>query len=189
MRPEAVRPSVLARVTSLMKTRAGDQAALLGPALVLGEGIVAGDADQRRAGGAGVDRRLLVRAAHGRHVEAIQREGRDEVEAPPPVVLHHERRMAVRDRDLLQLAQAGADQPGAADLAARDGQRDVLAGQLLVAPGIDRGELAGELPQRHPGGQRPGALRDVRWPGQHRQCRHESCPQCGRHLCRAVNLR
>ena len=89
-----------------------------------------------------VDRRLLVRPPHQAHVEAVERKRRDEVEAPPPVVLDQERRMAVRDRDLLQLAQPVADQPGAADLAARDGERDVLAGQLLVAPGVDRGQLA-----------------------------------------------
>ena len=137
MRPDAVRPSVLARVTSLMKTRAGDQAALLRPALVLREGIVAGQADQRHAGMVRVDRRLLVRPPHQRHVEAIERKRRNKVEAPAAIVLHQERRMTVRDRDLLQLAQPVADQPGAADLAARHGERDVLAGQLPVPPGVD----------------------------------------------------
>ena len=176
MRPDAVSPSVLARVTSLMKTRAGDQPALLGPALVLGEGIVAGKTDQRRAGGAGVGRRLLVRAPHQVHVEAVERKGRHEVEAAPPVVLDQQRRMAVGDRDLLQLAQPVADQPGAADLAARDGEGDVLARELLVAPGVDRGELAGELPERHPAGERPGAVADVGRLGEGQYCCHQNGP-------------
>ena len=168
IRPDASSPSVLARVTSLMKTRTGDQPALLRPPLVLREGIVAGDPDQRHPRLVRVGRRLLVRPPHQPHVEAIERKRRDEVEPPPPVVLHQQRRMPVGGRDLLQLAQPVADQPGAADLAARHRQRDVLAGQLLVAPGIDRGQLPRQLPQRHALGQRPGAVADVRRLGETR---------------------
>ena len=145
------------------QARAGDQPALLGAALVLGEGVVAGQPDQRHPGDAGVDRRLLVGAAHEVHVEAVEREGRDEIEAPPPVVLEQQRRMAVGDGDLLQLAQPVADEAGAADLAAGDGERDVLAGELPVAPGVDRGQLAGELAQRHPAAS--AHARSVTWPG------------------------
>ena len=154
--------------------RVGDQAAFLRPALVLREGIVAGEPDQGHAGVLRVDRRLLVRPPHQAHVEAVERKRRDEVEAPAPVVLDQQRRMTVRHRDLLQLAQPVADEPDAADLAARDGQRDVLAGQLRVPPGIDRGQLARQLPQRHPAGQRPGALAYVRGLGE--PFRHESRP-------------
>ena len=94
-----------------------------------------------------VGRRLLVGAPDEVHVEAVEREGRDQVEAAAAVVLDQERRMAVPDRDLLQLAQPVADEAGAADLAAGDGERDVLAGELQVAAGVDRGELPGELAQ------------------------------------------
>ncbi len=90
------------------EARAGNHAAFLGPPLVLGEGIVAGEPDQRHAGVLGVDRRLLVRPPHQRHVEAVERERRDEIDSPPPVVLQQDRRMTVRARDLLQLAQTRA---------------------------------------------------------------------------------
>ena len=84
-----------------------------------------------------VVRRLLVRPSHQRHVEAIERKRRNKVNAPAAIVLHQERRMTVRDRNLLQLEQAVADKPRAADLAARHRERDVLAGQLPVPPGVD----------------------------------------------------
>ncbi len=141
--------------------RAGDQPALLRAPLVLGEGIVAGQADQRHAREPGVGGRLDVRPPHDIHVEAVERKGSDAVEAASPVVLDEKRRVAVRDGDRLELAQPVADEPGAADLPAGDGEGDVLPGEALVAAGVDRGELAGKLAERHGRGQRPGALADV----------------------------